>query len=91
MDTVQKQDSSKRITASSKPFRTGIINNTFKSNKVQKGTPIKLYTTLALPVLLHVSEIWPVESKYKSRLTAAEMKFMQKTAKYTWRDHRTNK
>jgi hypothetical protein len=31
---------------------TGIMSNTVKSNKVQKGTRIKLYTTLALPILL---------------------------------------
>jgi hypothetical protein len=55
---------------------TGIINNTFKPNKVQKGTRIKLYTTLALPVLLYGSETWTVKSKDKPRLTAVEMKFM---------------
>jgi hypothetical protein len=44
---------------------------------------------LALPVLLN-SENWTVRSKYKSRLTAAEMKFMRKTAKYTWRDHKAS-
>jgi hypothetical protein len=69
---------------------TGIINSTFKPNKVQKGTRIKLYTTLALPVLLYGSETWTVKSKDKSRLTAAEIRFMRKTAKYTWRDHKTN-
>jgi hypothetical protein len=31
--------------------------------------------------LLHL-DIWKVKSKDKSRLTAAEMKFMRKTAKY---------
>jgi flagellin-specific chaperone FliS len=35
---------------------TGLINNTFKPNKVQKGTRIKLYTTLALLVLLYGSK-----------------------------------
>jgi hypothetical protein len=55
---------------------TGIINNTFKPNKIQKGTRIKMYTTLALPVLLYGSETWTVKSKDKSRLTAAEMRFM---------------
>jgi hypothetical protein len=59
---------------------TGLINNTFKPNKVQKGTQIKLYATLALPVLLYGSETWTVKSKDKSRLTAAEMRFMLKTA-----------
>jgi hypothetical protein len=30
------------------------------------------------------------KSKDKSKLTAAEMKFMRKAAKYTWRDYKTN-
>jgi Tfp pilus assembly protein PilZ len=49
-----------------------------------------LYATLALPVLPYGSETWTVNSKDKSRLTAAEMRFMRKTAKYTWRDHKIN-
>jgi hypothetical protein len=69
---------------------TGLINNTFKSNKVHKGTRIKFYTTLALPALLYGSKTWTVKSEDKSRLTAAEMRFTRKTAKYTWRDHKSN-
>jgi hypothetical protein len=57
---------------------TGIINNTFKPNRVQKGTQIKLYTILALPVLLCGSETWTVKSKDKSKLTAAEMRFIRR-------------
>jgi uncharacterized protein involved in propanediol utilization len=45
---------------------------------------------LALPILLYGSETLTVKSKEKSRLTAAEMKFMRKTARYTLRDHKTN-
>jgi hypothetical protein len=50
-----------------------------------------LYTTFALPVLLYGRETWTVKSKDKSILTAVEMRFMRKTVKYTWRDHKTNK
>jgi hypothetical protein len=42
---------------------TVIVNNTFKPKKVQKSTRIKLYTTLALPVLLYGSETWTVKSR----------------------------
>jgi hypothetical protein len=49
-----------------------------------------LNNTLALPILLYGSENWRAKSKYKSRLIAAEMRFMRKTAKYTWSDHKTN-
>jgi hypothetical protein len=45
---------------------------------------------LAFPVLLYGSETWTVKSKHRSRLIAAEMRFVRKTAKYTWRDHKTN-
>jgi hypothetical protein len=45
---------------------------------------------LALPVLLYGSETWTVKSEDKSELTTAEMRFMRKTAKYTWKDHKTN-
>jgi hypothetical protein len=45
---------------------------------------------LALPVLIYGSETWTVKSKDKSRLTAAEMRFLPKTAEYTWRDHKAN-
>jgi hypothetical protein len=62
---------------------TGLINNTFKPNKVQKNTRIKLYNTLALPVLLYGSENWIVKSKDKSRLTAAGMRFTWNTGGIT--------
>jgi hypothetical protein len=62
---------------------TGLINNIFKPNKVQKVTRIKLYTTLALPVLIFGSETWTVKSKDKYRLTAAEMTYMRKTGGIT--------
>jgi hypothetical protein len=45
---------------------TGLINNKFKPNEVQKGTRMKLYTTLALPILLYGSETWTVKSNDKS-------------------------
>jgi len=35
---------------------TGILNNVFRSQKTLKKTRIKLYSTLALPVLLDGSE-----------------------------------
>jgi len=35
---------------------TGILNNGFRQQKTVKKTKIKLYNTLALPVLLYSSE-----------------------------------
>jgi hypothetical protein len=69
---------------------TGIINNVFRPQKSLKKTTIKLYNTLALPVLLHGSETWTVKARDARRITAAEMKCMRRTAGYTWIDYKTN-
>ena len=39
---------------------TGIINNVFRPQNTLKKTRIKLYNTLALPVLLYGSETWTI-------------------------------
>jgi hypothetical protein len=44
----------------------------------------------SLSVSLYGSENMDSKIKDKSRLTAAEMRIIQKIAKYTWSDHRTN-
>jgi len=63
---------------------TGIINNVFRPQKTLKETRIKLHNTLALPVLLYGSETWTVKARGARRITAAEMKYMRRTAGYTW-------
>ena len=62
----------------------GILNNVFRPQKSLKKTTIKLYNTLALPVLLYGSETWTVKPREARRITAAEMKHMRRTAGYTW-------
>ena len=56
--------------------------------KTLKKTRIKLYntSTLALPVLLYGSETWTIRASDARRITAAEMKYMRRTARYTWTD-----
>jgi len=58
--------------------------------KTPKKTRIKLYNTLALPVLLCGSETWTIKASDARRITAAEMKYMRRTAGYTWTDYKTN-
>ena len=70
---------------------TGILNNVFRPQKNLKKTRIKLYNTLALPVLLYSSETWTIKAKDTRRITAAEMKYTRRTAGYTWTDYKTNK
>jgi hypothetical protein len=54
-----------------------------------KKTRIKLYNTLALPVLLYGRETWTFKAKDTRRITAAEMKLMRTTG-YTPACYKTN-
>jgi hypothetical protein len=58
--------------------------------KTLKKTTIKLYNTLALPVLLYGSETWNIKARDARRITAAEMKYMRIIAGYTLKDYKTN-
>jgi hypothetical protein len=58
--------------------------------KTLKKTRIKFYNTLALPVLLYGSETWTTKARDARRITAAEMKYMRRTAGYIWTDYKTN-
>jgi len=40
--------------------------------------------------LLYGSETWTVKAKDARRITAAEIKYMRRTAGYTWTDYKTN-
>jgi len=69
---------------------TGVLNNVFRpKKKTLKKTRIKLYSTLALPVLLYGSEIWTIKARDARRITAAEMKYMRRTAENTGTDYKT--
>jgi hypothetical protein len=69
---------------------TGIINNVFRPRKTLKKTKIKLYSTLALPTLSYSSENWTIKARNARRVAAAEVKYLRKTAGYTWTDRKTN-
>ena len=62
----------------------------FRPQKTLKKTRIKLYNTLALPVLLYGSEAWTTKARDARRITAAEVKYMRRTGGYTWPDYKTN-
>jgi len=63
---------------------TGILNNVFRPQKSLKKTRIKIYNTLDFPVLLYGRETCTFKARYARRITAAEMKYMRRTAGYTW-------
>jgi hypothetical protein len=58
----------------------------FKPQKRLKKSRIKLYNTLALPVLLCGSETGTVTARDGSRMSAVEMKYMRRTTGYTGTD-----
>jgi len=59
-------------------------------NQKRHKKRIKLYNTLALPVLLYGSKTWTIKARDATRITAAEMKYMRRTAGYIWTDYKTN-
>jgi hypothetical protein len=40
--------------------------------------------------LLHGSKTWTIKARDARRIKAAEMKYMRRTAGYTWTDYKTN-
>jgi hypothetical protein len=40
--------------------------------------------------LLYGSETWTIKARDARRITAAEIKYVRRTAGYTWTDYRTN-
>jgi hypothetical protein len=69
---------------------TGFLNNVFRPQKSLKKKRIKLYNTLTLLVLLYGREIWTINVRDAKRITAAEMKYVRRTAGYIWTDYKTN-
>jgi hypothetical protein len=67
---------------------TGILNNAFRPQKTLKKSRIKLYNTLALPVLLYGSDTWTIKGRDTRRITAAEMKYTRRTAEYIGTDYK---
>jgi hypothetical protein len=62
----------------------------FRPQRTLKKTRLKLYYTLALPVLFYDSETWTIKARDARRITTAEMKYMRRTAGYTWTDYKMN-
>jgi len=67
----------------------GIINNMFRPQKTLKSLGMKLYNTLAIPTLIYGSESRTTTARDTRRMTAAEMKYIRKTAGYTWTEYKT--
>jgi hypothetical protein len=62
----------------------------FIPQKALNKTTIKLHNTLALAGLLYSSETGTVTARDGSRMSAAEMEYLRRTAGYTGTDYKTN-
>jgi hypothetical protein len=49
---------------------------------------MKVYTLLAVPIVLYGIEVWTLRRKDKKRLTLIEMKVFSKISGYTLFDHK---
>jgi hypothetical protein len=68
----------------------GIINQILKPSLIQKHTKIKVYKTLARPILTYGSEAWTIRNSDRTRITVNEMKFLRRRAGYTKLDKKIN-
>jgi hypothetical protein len=67
----------------------GIMSQIFKSSLVSRHTRIRLYKTLARPVLSYGSEAWTIRRTDEKRLISAEMRFLRTAGCIRW-DHKRN-
>jgi hypothetical protein len=67
----------------------GTIKRTF-AGKVTKETLVRFYKIMAIPTLLYGSECWTLTKRQKSRLKAAEMRFLRSMTGYRLTYHRRN-
>jgi hypothetical protein len=58
----------------------GIIKQIFKPSLVSRHTRIRIYKTLARPVLSYGSEAWTIRRTDEKRLISAETCFLRRTA-----------
>jgi len=67
-----------------------LLNICLDHRRVSKKTRIKLCNALPLPAPSYDSENWIIKARDARRITQTEMKYMRKTAGYTWTDYKTN-
>ena len=60
---------------------TGILNNVFRLQKALKKTRIKLYNTLALPVLLYGSETWTIKARRRQKNNSSRDEIYEKNSR----------
>ncbi|KAJ4443169.1 hypothetical protein ANN_04819 [Periplaneta americana] len=74
--------------SSSGLFKCGTIRRRLKTTR--KGTKLKFYKVVAVPMLMYGAEFWVLNKKEERRIEAAEMKFFRGVAGYTLWDRKRN-
>ena len=64
---------------------SGLINRMMPAHNVRRKTRLRVYNIFAMP---DGCEVWALKKRDKQRLTAAEMRFMRRTAGYKLRDRK---
>ncbi|XP_066904476.1 uncharacterized protein [Halyomorpha halys] len=64
-----------------------IYNTVIGKCEVCKNVKLHFYKSVSLPILLYGAESWILTDWQESRVTAVEMKFLQRTAGKMRRDH----
>ena len=63
---------------------------TVGKKEINNNTKIRIYKMVYLPTLLYGSESWTVLTKYESRITGSEMRYLRKRMRKTGRDRFIN-
>ena len=71
-------------------YITGTLRRTLK-NKAQPSSIMKLYKSMAVPVIKYCSETWTMTEEHKRQVQSVEMRFLRSIAGYTLWDRQTNK
>ena len=80
-----KEEINQRISKATKVY--GQLGNTFISKReLTTKTKMSIYNSIYCPTLIYGSESWTLNSSDKSRLQAAEMKFLRRSVGKTRRD-----
>src|SRR6185436_1185371 len=66
----------KRIQAANRSYYT--LNTIINNKQVTKKTKTTLYKTIYRPTLIYGSETWVTSQKLKSKIQAAEMRFLRR-------------
>lgn len=85
----QERDITERIDKAIKTYY-GLCKGIVRKKEVSRQTKMLVYKTIFLPVLTYGSETWTLTSAMKSKIQAAEMKYLRAVKGVTKQEHIRN-